>query len=72
MGIIDAEDAHSVLAPEEDDIAEFVPEFAPVRIVEIQRIDILVFLGRVFGILDRAIGPLEKPLGVRVHIGMVG
>ena len=72
VGIVHAENAHAVLAPEKDDIAEFVPEFTPVRIVEIQRIHILVFLRRVLGILDRAIGSLEKPLWMGVHIGMVG
>ena len=39
---------------------------------EIERIDVLIFLGRIFRILDRAIGPLAKPFGMLAHIRMIG
>ena len=38
---------------------------------EIERIDVLIFLGRVLRILHTAIGPHLEPLFVRFHIGMV-
>ena len=72
VGIVHAEDFHAMAAPEKNHIAELVPEGAPVGIVEIQRIDILVFFRRVLGILDRAVGTLEKPLGMLVDIRVVG
>ena len=72
MGIVHAEDFHAMAAPKENHIAELVPKGAPVGIVEIQRIDILVFFRRVLGILDRAVGTLEKPLGMLVDIRVVG
>src|SRR5271165_2324599 len=52
MGIVDAEDTNPVMYPKENDILHFFPEILRVRIVEIQRIDILVLFGRIFRVLD--------------------
>src|SRR5207247_7578041 len=36
------------------------------------RVDVLVLLGRVLRILDRPVGPVEEPLRMLAHPGMVG
>ncbi len=40
--------------------------------LEVERIDVLVLLGRVLGVLDGAVGPLAEPLGMLAHVGVVG
>jgi hypothetical protein len=52
MGIVDAEDTTPVRYPKENDVLNFFPKILRVRIVEIQRIDILVLFGWNFRILN--------------------
>ena len=40
--------------------------------LEVERIDVLVFLRRVLGVLDAAVGALAEPLGMRLDVRMVG
>ena len=40
--------------------------------LEVERVDVLVFLGRVLGVLHRAVGPRAEPLGMLAHVRMVG
>ena len=70
--VVDAEGAHAVLAPEQRHLEQRVPQPAPVARREVERVDVLVALGRVLGVLDRAVGPVAEPLGVLAHPGVVG
>ena len=40
-------------------------------VIEVQRVDVLVFLGRVLGVRDPAVGPLGEPFRVLGHPGVV-
>ena len=71
MRIIHAEDPYTALGPEEQDITQFVPEGLPAGIVVVERVDVLVFLGRILGVLDRAVRAVEEPFGMILHVGMV-
>ncbi len=70
--IIHAKDAHAVLGPEQNDADHFIPKLLPVRAAEIQRINVLVFLRRILGVLDRAVGPFVEPLGMLGDVRMIG
>ena len=72
VGVVDPEDRHAVADPVEEDVAELGPERLPVGALEVDGIDVLVLLGRVLGVLDRAVGPVPEPLGVLLDVGMVG
>ena len=69
--VVDPEDGDAVVGPEEEDVAELVPEPLPVGAVEVERVDVLVLLGRVLGVLDGAVGPVAEPLGVLLDLGVV-
>src|SRR5262245_26556889 len=72
MRVVDAEDAHAALDPELEHALQLLPERLPLRALEIERVDILVLLRRVLGVLDGAVGAAPEPLGVLAHIWMVG
>ena len=40
--------------------------------LEVERIDVLVLLGRVLRVLNGAVGPPAEPLGVLAYVGMIG
>ncbi len=60
--VVDAEDLDAVVDPELEDGEELFPEAAPVGGLEVERVDVLVLLGRVFGVLDGAVGTMEEPV----------
>ena len=70
--IVDAEDAHIVLAPEQNDVAERVPHRRQAAAVELDVDDVLVFLRRVLGVFDGAVGSPVEPFRVLLDPGMVG
>jgi hypothetical protein len=70
--IIHAKNPHSEIAPESDYIVQLLPQGLPVRIVKIQRINILVFLWRILGVFDRSIRALKEPLGMIANVRMIG
>jgi hypothetical protein len=70
--VVDAEDAHALVEPEEHDAAPFVPDRWQGVAVEVDVDDVLVLLRRVLGELDRAVGPPVEPLGVLLDPRMVG
>ena len=72
MRVVDTEDAHALRDPELEHALQLGPESFPVRGLEIERVDVLVFLRRVLRILDRAVGALQKPFRMLAHVGMVG
>ncbi len=72
VGVVDAEHTHAVRDPEEHDVAQRLPQRLAVVGVEVDREDVLVALGRVLGVADRAVGAVPEPLRVLGHPGVVG
>src|SRR5580704_5538538 len=72
MGIVDAKYFDAAGNPEIDDAFELVPQSAPIACFEIERIDVLVFLRRVLGVLHAAVGPMLEPLRMLRDVRMVG
>ena len=63
MRIVDAEDAYAVAHPELDDPQAL--QVDPVAVVvEIDGVDVLVLLRRIFRVRDGAVGALGEPLGM--------
>ena len=61
VGVVDAEDADAAVDPELEDVVEGVPEAAPVGGLEVEGIDVLIFFGGIFGVLDGAVGTVGEP-----------
>ena len=72
MGVVDTEDLDALFDPEFEDGLELVPEVFPVFRLEINGEDVLVFLGRVFGILHGAVRAPAKPGRVLLHPRVIG
>ena len=70
--IVDAKYAHALLDPVLEDALDLVPQRRPVRRCEVERVDVLVFLGRILGVLNAAVRPPPEPFRVLLHIGMIG
>ncbi len=58
--VVDAEDPDALLGPEQDHARQLLPQRLPGIGLEVERVDVLVLLGRVLRVLDRA---------VRTHAG---
>ena len=72
MGVIYPKDGDAAFDPELDDAFEFLPQSLAVFAVKIDRVNVLIFFGRVFGVFDSAVGPHKEPFGVFFDIGVVG
>src|SRR5579863_4667968 len=72
VGIIDAEQAHTVLDPEQRDTLQFVPQLPPVGRLKVERENVLIFFRRIFRILDGAVRTLTKPFRMLPYIGVIG
>ena len=72
MRIVNAEDFNAFASPEQNNVLDFLPEFLVVLVVVVERVDVFVLLGRVFGELDAAIRFVVEPFRVRLHIRVVG
>ena len=48
--------------PEQADVTQRAPERSPVVAIEVERIDVLILLRRVLGVLDRAVGAVAEPI----------
>ena len=64
--IVDAEDGDARADPVDEDALQLFPQAAPVFALEIEGINVLIFLRRILGILNRAVGPLLEPRLVRL------
>ena len=64
--VVDPEHPHAEVHPLPDDPQHLGVDAVGVA-VEVDRVDVLVLLGRVLGVRDRAVGELGEPLGVRGH-----
>ena len=69
--VVDAEDPHPVVHPQPHD-AQHLGVDALGVVVEVERVDVLVALGRVLRVGDRAVGPGGEPLRVLGHPRVVG
>ncbi len=70
--VVDPEDLDAVADPELEDRAQLVPQALPVLGLEVERVDVLVFLRRVLGVLDRAVWALAEPGRVLADERVVG
>ncbi len=62
---------HALLDPEREDALELVPQRLPVVRLEIERIDVLIFLRRVLCVLHGAVRAPAEPRRVLFHVGVV-
>jgi hypothetical protein len=69
--VVDAKDAHALPGPVLEDACQRSPKAAPVAAFEVERVDVLVLLGRVLGVLHAAVGALAEPIGMCAHPGVV-
>src|SRR5215475_9310926 len=72
MWIIDAKYSHALLDPKQKHIFQFFPERLPIVTAKIERINILVLLRRIFGVLNRSVRSMAKPLRMFFDVGMIG
>ena len=70
--VVDPEDAHALVDPELHDALQLFPELAPLLGLEVEGVDVLVLLGRILGVLDRAIRAPAEPLRMLGDVGMIG
>src|SRR5580704_2159142 len=71
MRIVHSKDPHTLLDPVIENALQFLPQRAPLRALEIQRIDILIFLWRILRILYGAVRTLAEPVHMLAHVGMI-
>ena len=72
VGIVHTEDAHATVYPVDDYFFDFLPEAFPLSTLKVDGQDVLVFFGRVLGVLHSAIWPPDEPLGMLLHPGVIG
>src|SRR6185295_3267543 len=70
--VVDSEDLYIMRNPKFEDALQLLPQAAPRRGFEVERVDVLVLLRRVFRVLHRAVGPRAEPLRMLAHVRMVG
>jgi hypothetical protein len=69
--IVDPEDAHALFHPEQHDVAQGAPKRFVVDSVEVGIDDVFVFLGRIFRVFDRAVGPPGEPFRMLCEPGVI-
>src|SRR6185295_8698170 len=69
--VVDTEDAHAAMHPEQCHVEQRLPERSPVLALEIERDDVLILLRRILRVFDRAVRPVTEPFGVLAHPWMV-
>ena len=70
--VVDPVGADAACAPGEQDVAKGVPERLPLGALPVDVVDVLIALGRVLGVLQRAVGAVLEPLRVLGQPGVVG
>ena len=70
--VVDPEHGDAVGDPEADHVGEPGPQALPVGALEVERVDVLVLLRRVLGVLDRAVGSVGEPRRVLGDPRVVG
>src|SRR5688572_5850157 len=70
--IVDAENLYAALDPIFEHAAQLTPQTARIFAVEIERIDVLIFLRRILRVLDRPVRPGFEPLGMFADVRVIG
>ena len=70
--VVDAEYSDAMADPEIHDALQLIPQAAPIEGFEIERIDVLVLLGRVLRVLHAAVGPMLEPRRMLLDVRMIG
>src|SRR6185437_4673690 len=72
MRVVDAEDLHALVDPEQDDVEERRPQLAPISRFEVKGIYVLVALRGILGIADPSVWSMPEPGWVLADPRMVG
>src|SRR5262249_25254442 len=72
VGIVDAKNAYALVDPELEHALQFFPQCAPTGGFKIQRIDVLIFFGGIFRVLDGTVGSGAEPLRMLTNVGVIG
>ena len=70
--VVDTENFNALVGPEQDNVFDFLPQSLVVLVVVVERVDVFVLLGRVFGELDAAIRFVVEPFRVALHVRVIG
>src|SRR6266566_2340146 len=71
LAISHSQNAHAFADPEQEHVFQCVPQILPLSALEVERIDVLVFFWRIFGVLHRAVGAPAEPFRVLLDPGMI-
>ena len=71
MRVVDAEDPDAFADPVAEHAGELAPQRAPVLRLEVERIDVLIFLGRILRILHGAVRAPAEPLRMFLDVWMI-
>src|SRR5262245_15884259 len=72
MGVVDSKGAYPLVDPKQYSVAQLFPQSSPIRIVEIDIDDVLVFLRWVLSVFNCTIRPETEPLRMLAHPGVIG
>ena len=70
--VVDPEDGDPVRDPKHDHAVKFSIEAGPIGGVEVDAVDVLVLVGRIFGVPNASVGAMLEPRGVLFHPRVVG
>src|SRR5262245_14585451 len=71
MWVVHAENMHALIDPEFDNALQLFPERFPMRRSEFERVNVLIFLRRVFCVLNRSVRTPSKPFRMLLHIWVI-
>src|SRR5262249_23818165 len=71
MWVVYAENIHTLIDPEFDNGLQLLPERFPLLRTELERVNVLIFLRRIFRVLNRSVRTPSKPFRMLPHIWMV-
>src|SRR6185437_7713538 len=69
--IVDAEDRHTHTNPIVEHVFQLRPHSLPIIAFKVEGINILVFLGRIFSILDASVWSFLEPSLMILDVGMI-
>src|SRR5580658_7189504 len=71
MRIIDSEDPDTLIHPEQDNALQLIPQVGPLRGLKLERVNILILLGRILGVLNGSIRAPAEPIRVLANVRML-
>ena len=72
MRVVDTEDFDALVGPEQDNVLYFLPQRLVIVVVVVERVNVLVLLGRVFRKLDASVRLVVEPFRMALHVRVVG